>query len=101
MSFGESEDRSILDYFSFIVADAGVERLADGAFRSVPCDHASAHPHRVLTAQVIFEQRRYIDESSGIPDRMVFIVMHDFVGTGDEISRPSAPVLTHTQRRSS
>src|ERR1044072_3430298 len=97
----QPKNGAILNPCPVVLTETAVKGLPDGTFRRVPRHHAIHQPQRVTPADIVLVKRRDIDQGGGVPNRVVLVVMHDIVGAGSKITRPSAPVLADAKRRSS
>src|SRR5690242_20963225 len=97
----QAKNGTVLNNRPIVLAQTSVKRLTDRTFHRIPRHNAINQPQRVLAADIVFVKRRDIEQRGGIPNGVVLIVVHDIVGAGNEITRPSAPILAHTKRRSS
>src|SRR5262245_3310716 len=99
MVFRQTKDRAILDYGAVFLAKAAVQSLPDCAFARIARHHPIDQVGRVFALNIVFVEWRDIDQSGGISNCVVLVVMKDIIGAGDEIPRPGAPVLADAQLR--
>jgi hypothetical protein len=96
----KAKDRSILNHFTLPIAPTRVDRLIHRAFCGIPRDHTVHEPECVPTLHFVFEERRYVDQTGGISDGMVFWLVLDFIRARDKITGPVPPIVAHAQGRS-
>src|SRR2546422_11161680 len=97
MIFGDAKHSAVLNDFPLLIAQAGIERLANRTFRGVARDYAIDELQCIFPPNLVLEQWRYVDQCSAVPNCMIFVIVEDIVGTSNQVTGPCTPVLANAQ----
>jgi len=94
----EPRDSAVVDHFAGRVAPGRVQHLSDAEPFDIARDHAVEQTRRVRAVDVVFEQRRDIEERGAVSDRPIFTLVRKLVGACGQVARPAAPDLGRIER---
>ena len=97
--FAEARDGAVVNDFSFRIAPAAIDDLIEGDFVDIACDDAVDELRSVAAGDVIFEERRDVDERDGIADGVVFVLMSHLINADGIVARPFAIAQAFAQRQ--
>ena len=90
--FFEARDGAVVDDFAILIAPAGIDHLANGDFIDVARDDAVHQFGRILAGDQIFVEWRNINQSAGVADGVVLVLVMHFVHADGVVSRPLAVI---------
>jgi len=93
MIFREPKHRAVLNHGAIIFAETTVERLPNRALRGVSGHNAVDELQCIAAADLIFVERRDIDQAGRVANRVVLVIVHYIVGACHEVAGPGSPVL--------
>ena len=94
----QPRDRSVVDDLALLVAPRRVDHLSDGKLRRIARDEPVDELRGVAPCDDVLEERRDVDQRSGVADGVVFVLVVRFVRADGVVARPVAVVQALAQR---
>ena len=99
--FAEARDGAVVNDLAVGIAPAAVNDLIDGHLVDVAGDDTIDEFAGVAAVDAVFEERCDVDQSRGVADGVVLVLVRHFVDAGGVIARPLLEVEAFAERESS
>ena len=95
----EASDGAIVDHLAGVIAPGRIEHLADTRLEHVAGDDEVEEPRGIAAPHQVLVERRDVKQRRCRADHVVFALVRQLVGAGDDVACPTPPGMARAERR--